>query len=131
MKKLLFVLFLCSVSNAVQVCKEVVNCEEVRGRLSKDEQKCLCQKQKIKVVEKMIVVEKEVFVQPPKNSLSLLGGRTETGLKTDSVLPTFHVHSTGEFDLGLMYQRELGKNFRGSAIGTWNGSFYGGIGYNF
>lgn len=84
-----------------------------------------------KVVEKKVVVEKEVIKDAPKNNLSLLGGRTETGLETSSTYPAFKTNTTGQFDAGLMYQRRLTDHWRASVIGTKNGSFYGGIGYDF
>lgn len=87
----------------------------------------------VKIIEK--VIEKTIIQEAPKNNLSLLAGRTQTGLKgtktVSSPVSTLEAHNTGEFDLGLMYQRRLTEHIRATAIGTMNGSFYGGLGYDF
>lgn len=89
------------------------------------------QERKNKPAPAPVIVEKEVIKSAPKNSLSLIAGRTETNLEASGAYPTLKANTAGQFDIGLMYQRSLGKNWRASAIGTKNGSFYGGIGYDF
>lgn len=87
---------------------------------------------KIKVVEKKVPVEKKVVVKEEakkrKNSVSLLGGVSATKLDVHEGSSTAVVETDHELDLGLMYQRELNDRLRGSVIGTVNGSFMLGVG---
>jgi hypothetical protein len=83
------------------------------------------------IVEKQVIVEKTIVKEAPKNNVSLLGGRTETGLQGSNIPPNYQARTTGQVDVGLMYQRRLNDKFRAMFIGTMNGSFYGGVGYDF
>jgi hypothetical protein len=83
-------------------------------------------------VDREVIVERTVVKEAPKNNLSLLGGRTETGINvTQSTYPNLQAQTAGQLDIGAMYQRRLTDHWRASVIGTKNGSFYGGIGYDF
>lgn len=85
-----------------------------------------------KIVEKKVTVDRIVKVESPRNTISILGGRTETGLTAQALSPTvLKASTTGEFDMGLMYQRRFGQRWTASVIATKNGSFYGGLGYSF
>ncbi len=84
-----------------------------------------------KVIVHRVVVEKTVKEEGNKNALSVLLGRTSTGLKAyqnsaDSVL----ARTTGQFDIGGLYQHDFGV-LRLSVGATVNSSVYGGIGITF
>lgn len=84
-----------------------------------------------KVIVRKVVVEKTVREEGNKNALSVLLGRTSTGLKasqnsSDSVL----ARTTGQFDIGGLYQHDFGV-LRLSVGATINSSVYGGLGITF
>ena len=69
-----------------------------------------------------------VVKERPKDSISLLGGRTYTGLSLESNLPLGATARTvSRIDAGAMYQRDFDR-YRVSIAGTVNGSAYLGLG---
>jgi hypothetical protein len=89
--------------------------------------------EKVKVVERKVLVERTVYRDRDehKNAISVLFGRSSTGLQTTQTGPTtVDAKTVGQFDAGLMYQRDISR-IRLSIGGTINGSVYGGVGLNF
>ena len=67
---------------------------------------------------------------PSKNTLSVLGGATTTGLKTETSPGVLKVGTGYEPDAGLLYSRDF-DDFTGSAAATLRGNMYLGIGLKF
>ena len=68
--------------------------------------------------------------EPSKNTLSVLGGATTTGLKTETSPGVLKVGTGYEPDAGLLYSRDF-DDFTGSAAATLRGNMYLGIGLKF
>jgi len=89
--------------------------------------------EKVKVIERKVLVERTVYRDKDehKNAISVLFGRSSTGLNVQQTGPnTVDAKTVGQFDAGLMYQRDISR-IRLSIGGTINGSVYGGVGLNF
>lgn len=153
MKTLLMILVVgmygnLALADAAQPCAAGVACKSNQtNNFYCDSQPKIVYRTKVKVVEKLVkapalkviqyvekpviqrvVVEKSYIEKRPRNSLSIMAGRSQTGLQ---LINPFTAHTVGEFDVGIMYQRDLGKHFRLSIMGTKNANAYGGIGYDF
>jgi hypothetical protein len=87
--------------------------------------------EKTKTFSQRVIVDRVCREESRKNSISLLLGRSVTGLQTSQPSPsTLDAKTVGQFDAGAMYQRDFGR-IRISVGGTMNGSVYGGVGLNF
>lgn len=140
-------MFIASTSYADNSCQEKVNCQVVKKKLNKEELSCFAPHVKVKkvYVEKIVYVDKVVYVDrpttkteyvtvdqyPDRNSVSLLGLATPTGLKVESSDATHKASTYYQPDLGLMYQRDLTDSLRGTIGATLKGNAMLGLGYNF
>jgi len=80
--------------------------------------------------ESTIVYIENASEPKKKNSISLLGGMSRTGIKTKTSPTSFNASTTYRPEVGLMYQRSF-DNIRGSFGMTIRGTYLLGIGIDF
>jgi len=126
-------------------------CKDSCSHLTKDQTDCVirkhCNKEIAKGLKKQHAAEKRVREledellkaktkkkdEAKKNSLSLVGGATKTGVAVTPVpnLPLAEVNTEHQLDVGVMYQRDVSDEVRLSIQATVRKNVYLGIGYNF
>ena len=79
-----------------------------------------------------VITKNKTFVKYPlRNSISLMGFAQRTRLDIDESNSDYTVDREHEFDLGLMYQRDLTRRIRFSLGGNLDGTGFVGMGFNF
>jgi hypothetical protein len=87
---------------------------------------------KYKKPKTKVVVKKKTYVKyPNKNSISLMAFAQRTKLKIDEDEKEYDVERVHEGDVGLMYQRDIGRSLRFSIGGNTDGTGFLGLGFNF
>ena len=79
-----------------------------------------------------VITKKKTYVKYPlRNSISLMGFAQRTKLDIDESATDYTVEREHEFDIGLMYQRDITRRVRFSLGGNLDGTGFAGFGFNF